>query len=142
MFKKIHNLSVWHIVVFWTVGGAALFAVSYFASAQTRPQIVISWRAESYAPPAYSGKILPTAGSPITVSFDVIDGGKPANLSGQIIYWYLNSDLIENRNGVQSVTFNAPSRAPSILELRIELPAYPNGDRGPLPRRAIFGNTA
>lgn len=127
MFNKIHNLSLKHIIAFWLVATPLLFVVILLAEAQARPQVFVSWRAESYAPPAYGGKILPTAGSLITISFEVVDDGKLANLSKQTIYWYLNNDLIENRDGVQSVAFNAPARAPSILELRIELPAYPSG---------------
>jgi len=107
---------------------ALFFGAQFFsAQAQAQPRLFITWSAESYAPPGFNGKVLPTAGSPITVSFEVIDGGRPANVSGQTTYWYLNNDLIENRPGTKTVRFNAPARAPSVATVRIELPAYPGG---------------
>lgn len=106
---------------------AAAFFGAQFSSgrAQTSPQIIISWRAESYAPPAYAGKILPTANSLITASAEVVDGGKAVDLSDQVIYWYVNGLLVSNKPGVQTITFIAPARAPDAVGLRVHVPNYP-----------------
>jgi hypothetical protein len=106
---------------------AAAFVAIGLASegrAQTEPQIFVTWRAESYAPPAYQGKILPTAGSIITASLEVISGGRPADLSKETIYWRVNDFLVENRPGVKTISFNAPEETPDILSLEIMLPFY------------------
>ena len=106
----------------------AMLLMDSVSFAQTPPQIIVTWDAESGSEPSsFVGKTMPTANSLINVSFEVIDGGKPADLSKQTIYWYLNNRLIENRVGTQLITITAPSRAPSILELKIELPAYRGG---------------
>lgn len=54
---------------------------------QTQPQFFITWKAKSYAPPTFSGKILPAANSPITASFEILDPltGKFVDLSQMII---------------------------------------------------------
>jgi hypothetical protein len=93
-----------------------------------QPQFLISWKANTYAPPDFMGKVLPTANSLITTSFELVDGGKLADLSRQTIYWYLNDDLIENKTGVQQVTFPAPSIAGGNVNLRVELPNYRGND--------------
>ncbi|MEK9180480.1 MAG: hypothetical protein AAB897_03650 [Patescibacteria group bacterium] len=120
------NLAIKFIVVAALV--ALFFAAQFLsAQAQAQPYLWITWHAESYAPPGFGGKILPTAGSPITASFEVIGGGKPANVSAQTVYWYLNNELISNKAGTKTVKFNAPSRTSALLDLRIELPTYPGG---------------
>lgn len=105
---------------------AALGAVSVLTSSaqQSGPQFLVTWSAASYAPLGFSGKILPTANSPITASFEVINQGKPVDLSGKTIYWYANDTLIENASGKQAATFLAPANAPDTVSLRIELPNY------------------
>ncbi len=108
-----------------------LILASWFMGAKghaqsSSPQFLITWQAKSYAPPEYRGRILATAGSPITASFDLIDGGKVADLTNQTIYWYLDDQLISNAPGKQTVSFLAPDTAPNILKLRIQLPSYNN----------------
>ena len=73
-----------------------------FANAQTvtqttsRPQFMVSWQAQSYAPSWYQGKIFPTKGSRINVVFELVDGGKIADLSKLKVRWYLNDKLVLN----------------------------------------------
>lgn len=104
-----------------------LFSGPNRSNAQQKPQFLITWSAESYVPPLFAGKILPTANSPITVSFEIIDGGKPVNLSKQTIYWYVNNGLFGAATNKQKTTFLAPKTAPSIIKVRIEIPNYPSG---------------
>ncbi len=102
------------------------FAVS--SKAQTsKPQFLITWKADSYAPADFQGKILPTAGSLITTSFELIDQGKPADLSQEMVYWYVNNDFLRGGNGLQSIRFQAPQAAGGAIDLRVEIPNYKPG---------------
>ncbi|MBI2888766.1 MAG: hypothetical protein HYY10_02465 [Candidatus Liptonbacteria bacterium] len=97
------------------------------AHAATPPQIVISWRADTYTPPGYAGKALPTSNSVIAASLDILANNKGTDLSGQLIYWYVNNRLAGSGKGRTSITFRAPSAAPDTLALRVEVPGYPGG---------------
>jgi len=102
-----------------------LGAPSAFAAT---PQFLITWKTTgSYIPPGYQGKALPTYGSNITASFELISNGKLADLSGQTIYWYLNSTLLGGGVGAQSITFPPLGAAPNIMTLEVDIPSY-NGN--------------
>ena len=108
-----------------------VFSLSFFrVGAQVAgPQAFITWKAKGYAPVNYPGKILPGSNSPILASVDVINGGKPSNLSALTIYWYLNDKLIDRGAGLQSTTFRTPtSLGGGIVSLRVQIPDYPGGE--------------
>ncbi len=69
------------------IGAAILFLILtgfFLAGAQaqtTGPQLMVTWKARTYAPPGFDGKIMPTANSAITASVELIDGGKIIDLS-------------------------------------------------------------
>jgi hypothetical protein len=94
------------------------------AQQQSEPQLLITWRARSYAPPAFTGKVLPTLGSLVTASVEVVEGGKLADLSKQTIYWYLDDDFLDGGPGVQRVSFRVTSIRGGKNDLRAELPVY------------------
>ena len=72
-----------------------------FVDAQSSPQFMVSWQAQSYVPSWYSGKVFPTQGSTVEVSFELIDGGKIVDLSSSKVRWYVNDKLIQNeQNGL------------------------------------------
>ncbi len=105
-----------------------LFGVTHVSAAT--PQFLITWKATgSYVPPGYHGKALPTYGSSITASLEIIANGKLVDLSGQTIYWYLNNTdtLLGGGVGAQSSTFPPLGTPPNITTLMVELPYYPTG---------------
>jgi hypothetical protein len=110
-----------------------LFAIVFspnITNAQTAssPQFLITWKtAGSYIPSFYEGKALPTYGSQITASVELISQGKILDLSNQTVYWYLNDTLIGGGVGVQTVTFPPLGEPPSSLQLKVELPYYSAG---------------
>lgn len=112
---------------------ALLFVVTFSPSitkAQTAssPQFLITWKTTgSYIPSFYQGKALPTYGSQITASLEIISQGKIVNLSNQTIYWYLQDTLIGGGVGVQTLTFPPLGEPPSSLQLKVELPYYASG---------------
>jgi hypothetical protein len=115
--------------------GVFIFSLAFFipsagAHAQTvsSPQFLVTWKAtESYIPPFYTGKALPTAGSKIVASVELVSDGRIVNISSQNIYWYLDDVLMGGGAGVQQITFPPFGRPPGSLDLKIELPQYPGG---------------
>lgn len=103
--------------------GLALLPVAVFAA----PQFLVSWQAQSYVPSWYQGKIMPTKGSLITVGFELVDGGRIADLSGTVVRWYVNDKLILNEKnglGIKSFSFNTPDYGGQQTDVRISLPNY------------------
>ncbi|HVN26548.1 MAG TPA: hypothetical protein VMT99_02745 [Candidatus Paceibacterota bacterium] len=96
------------------------------ADAATGPQFLITWKANgSYVPPNYPGKALPTYGSRITASIELLRAnGTLANLSGQTIYWYLNGTLLGGGVGAQTISFPPFGQAPGSMTLEVDLPNY------------------
>lgn len=91
------------------------------------PYILISWRAESYVPANYTGKVLPTTNSPVVASLDAIDSrtGKTLNLSKMQIDWYLNDNLTRSGAGLVKIAFRATAQPESVILLRAEVPDFP-----------------
>ncbi len=126
MSKK--NLDKNVFAVGFSIFMAAFLALAFLAGAQEAgPKFLISWRASSYAPADFSGKILPTAGSQIVISFDVVSGGKIIDLSAQMVYWYANDNLFTKGVGLQTISITAPANLPNSINIRIEVPGYSGG---------------
>ncbi len=110
-----------------------LLGISAHAFAQTVapsvPKLFLTWSSNTYAPPGFAGKIMPTASSQITASVELIDGGKIVDLSKQSVYWYGNNNFLSGGIGMQSVTFLAPDVAGGTIDLRVEVPNYSKGDQ-------------
>lgn len=112
--------------IFVLLLGAFLSLKQVNAQSASSPQFLITWKTTgSYIPSFYQGKALPTYGSNITASLELISPqGKIINLNGQTIYWYLNDNLVGGGVGVQRATFSPLGEAPSFLNLRVTLPNY------------------
>jgi len=105
------------------------FLLSTFSltHAQTSPQFLVSWWAESYAPNWYQGKILPTNGTPVAISFELIDNGKIADLSKTKVRWYVNDNLVKNEEnglGIKALEINIPDYPSQETEIRISVVDY------------------
>src|ERR1039458_3932339 len=93
--------------------GFFIFSLAFFipsagvhAQTVSSPQFLVTWKAtESYIPPFYTWKALPTAGSNIVASVELVSGGRIINISSQNIYWYLDDVLMGGGAGVQQITF-------------------------------------
>lgn len=112
-----------HIV--FAAGILAVMLVVYGADrafAQAAPQMRITWRALSLTPADFSGRILASSESQILASVIVIQNGKQKDLSGQVIYWYLNDQLVDSGKGKVTAKFFAPDFAGNPISLRAEIP--------------------
>lgn len=80
-------------------------------NAQSSPQFFVSWKADSYVPEWYQGKILPNRQTSIKVNFDLIDNGKIVDLSATKIRWYVDDKLRRNEKdglGIKTLQFIPP----------------------------------
>lgn len=114
-----------------TLSAFLIFSLVFFffcgrVNAQvTQPQFLITWKTTgSYVPSFYEGKSLPTYGSKITASLELVSNGRILNIGGQTIYWYLDDNLVGGGVGAQQITFPPTGDAPSFLRLKVELPNY------------------
>ncbi len=111
-----------------------LFSATNSVSAQTAPQFLFSWRARTFAPSWYQGKILPTNKTPVDASFELISNGKPVDLSKTKIRWYVNDTLLKNEVnglGIKKITFFTPDYAGGSSIVKIVLPEYPSSGEQP-----------
>lgn len=101
---------------------AALFFTHKPAAAQApEPFILLTWRANSYAPAEFRGKVLPTAYTGISAGVEVISSGKIADLARATVNWYWDNDLIASGSGLRQITFNAPETGNTVRDLRVEV---------------------
>lgn len=113
------------LVVFSALALSALSSGTSAHAQSITPQMVVTWQAYgSYIPPQYNDKALPNQKSRLTASVELLLDGKPVNLSGQTIYWYLNDTLIDTGVGDQYIVFSPFGTAPAFLTLEAELPSY------------------
>lgn len=120
ILKKQRSATVLLILLICGVAG--------IARAQTSsPQILITWQAHTYAPPAFSGKRLPALGAMLDASLEIIDKGKSISLSNYNVYWYLDDELLGTGKGLRRVTFPTSNIAAGTMDLRVQIPDYPGG---------------
>jgi hypothetical protein len=106
------------------------FSFFGFAGAQSSPEFLVSWSVNNYVPEWYSGKILPVAGTSVIVSFELIFGGKPVNLSQNAVRWYVNGNLVRNENdglGIKSIISPAVSGEGGGMTVRAVITDYAEG---------------
>lgn len=102
--------------------GIALPLFSYAA-----PQLILSWKANSYVPAGYTGKALPVAGTKISASAILLDGGKVISLTPYNIHWYAGENLIATGKGRVTAEAVAPATGEDTLELRVNIAKYASG---------------
>jgi hypothetical protein len=122
MFRK--HAKIFYGIIFLLLTAVFLLNIPKTSAAS---QFWFSWEAGNYAPSWYQGKVLPIVGSPLAVSFELVDNGALADLSQSKIRWYVNDRLIINENsglGIQSVSFNVPDYANNAIEVRVSIVDY------------------
>ncbi len=97
-------------------------AVANPAAAQTGGSLWLTWHTNTYAPPGFTGKALPTADSEIAASVEAISGGKVLDISKEMIRWYVDSTITEYGVGKKNINLRAPGVAGTKIILTVELP--------------------
>lgn len=120
MTKK--NLSILFLTAF-----VCLPNVSLAQTSAATQNILLTWKSNTYVPSGFSGKIMPTSGSLITASAELIDNGKIIDVSKQNVYWYQDNNFIDGGIGKKSISFRLPDTAVGTINLRVEFPDYSKG---------------
>lgn len=133
--KQLKEMPVRRVAIccsLFALVGAVLLAGPFPVFAQTsRPDIVLSWRAQTYVPPFFSGKALPVGGSTVVVSVDAIQGGKFLDLSSQQLEWYVNEEPFHAGRGLRQISVGMPNILGSpTVAVNVRLPDYGDGFLG------------
>ncbi|MBI4993841.1 hypothetical protein HZC33_02720 [Candidatus Wolfebacteria bacterium] len=129
---KISNFKFKILIFLFFAFYSLFFASSANAQVATVPQFLISWKAQSYAPNWYGGKIFPNRGSRIEVAFELIDNGKIADISKLRVRWYINDKLVLNEKqglGLKTYSFRVFDFPGQDIEARISVLGYKGGDQ-------------
>ena len=97
------------------------YPTSSFGAA-TDPFLYLTWKAKSYTPDDYLGKIIPGSNSPILASVEAFENGKVVDLKNSTIKWYVDGDLLSTGIGQKSFTIRTPKKPTSgIMSIRVEI---------------------
>lgn len=97
LYKNSYLLIVIISVVVFILGVGFSFA--------TGEEFFITWKADSYAPYFYKGKILPTNNTNVTVFFELLVGAVVSDLSSTNISWYLDNIFYQSGLGLKTISF-------------------------------------
>lgn len=98
------------------------------AMGASAPEIIVTWKTNSFTPSSYMGKALPSARSQINVALQLLDEDKMVNLSKNEIRWYINNQLLDSGSGLTNISFPAPSLGEQSLLLRVVIIDYKNDE--------------
>lgn len=101
------------------VGGSALALPAFAATT-----FLTSWQANSSAPYFYRGKVLPTPGSEVTLTFDLLNNGQSVSLANRVVRWYLDNTLYQSGAGLKTILFTVDPLRARNYSVRISLPKY------------------
>lgn len=103
--------------------------VADWANAQSAPEFLVTWKANTYVPPEYQGKALPVPGSVIELAFEIIDNGQIANISQNRVRWTINNKVVSRANGQKRLTYQIPAFISGDLDLKITVLDYAGTDQ-------------
>lgn len=109
-----------------SVGVSAL--LSHRSNAQTTPEILLTWQAKNYTPPWYAGRSLPIRKTPITAAVEVIDGGRPADLSKLEIRWFVDNRIYKSGIGAKAFPFGTSGLQTGERALKVIIAGYKGGN--------------
>jgi hypothetical protein len=100
-----------------------LLSTKQARAAENDPQFLVTWKTDTYTPAQYAGKALPTSKSRITISFDLIDNGTLVDLSKQPVRWFYGRNLVDAKQGLQTISIKLPEFIDGDKNFRIEIPS-------------------
>lgn len=104
-----------------TAAGLLIFAaaapLSHASAQQTSEEVMLTWRAETYVPADYAGRVLPARGASVTASVELLDNGRLVDLSGKKINWIVDRQILGSGIGLKTFTFTIPDFASERVRL-------------------------
>ncbi len=97
--------------------GALLFSFSIASAASS--QVLLTWEAENYAPALYPGRHLVTPGSSVSVSAELLSGGKLQDTRQAVFTWYIDGDRFLKGVGKKEISFSAKKAYGNSYSVRV-----------------------
>lgn len=107
-----------------TLTALALFGVLVAASnvqGAPAPQAVLTWRANTFFPSDYPGKVVPSPGASVMVSAETLKGNLLADAPRATFTWYLDEHPFDEGVGLKEVMFTAARPAGGAHFVRVEV---------------------
>ncbi len=82
-------------------------------------EFLFNWEGGSFVPGFYQGKIMPTDGSSLNMSFELIEGGRLLNVKNKLIEWHIDGKLFQKGVGLQKITANKFNVSRSNIFVRV-----------------------
>lgn len=103
--KNLKNKIIPAVFCFIVLFGTAGFSGTAFSQATN--QIILTWRAESFTPPDFYGRALPSPGSMVSVSVEETSGGRILDLSRTSLSWSIDGKFFSEGTGLKKINFKA-----------------------------------
>lgn len=102
---------------------SAIICPLWSMAQQSAGEVFITWRGNTYVPPKYAGKAMPTAESRIFLSVFMTKNDRLVDLSTQNVYWYINDEFEDGGVGKQRINIKGPRMAAGTYDIRVEIPS-------------------
>jgi hypothetical protein len=86
---------------------------------------VLTWKAGTYAPTGFTGKLLPSSESLVAVALSAFRNNRTIPLDKQLVRWYLNDQLISSGVGMTTFMTASPNLPGGDFSIKAELPNLP-----------------
>ncbi len=102
------------------VMGLGIFILSIFviARAQVSPTLLLTWNTNTFTPPSFAGRALPTRGSTVRVSLAAFQNNSFLDLSTRDIRWFVENESYQSGKGGTSFSFTVPTTGNPILTVK------------------------
>ncbi|MFA5776805.1 MAG: hypothetical protein WC988_04620 [Patescibacteria group bacterium] len=84
-------------------------------------QIIFTWETGNFYPADFQGKPLPTPGSSVAISAEVIKSGKLSDITSSDITWYLDGDFMRKGSGEKKFSFMAKRNNSGKHTVRVKI---------------------
>ncbi|MEX0690025.1 MAG: hypothetical protein WD471_01625 [Candidatus Paceibacterota bacterium] len=120
--NKIKQTLILSIVLLGLLMGATT------VQAQTSSEVIITWQANNFYPSDYPNKAGVTRNTPVFVGLNLLENGSFANMSGNLVTWYLDGHVLKRGPGIDEVVFTASKSRGGEHKLRVIIET-PSGNK-------------
>jgi hypothetical protein len=106
---------------------AVAFATPAFAQAPAVPasDLMLSWRSNALSPEGYAGRVASPPGGSVLLLAEALVNGRPADLRGYEVRWFINDDLYQSGQGLFSTIYRVPEFSDDLMDVRVQIIGAP-----------------
>ncbi|MDP2704588.1 MAG: hypothetical protein Q8P01_05280 [bacterium] len=98
----------------------------FFPSFAASSQVLLTWEAENYVPALYPGRHLVTPGSSVSISAELLSGGKLQDARQATFTWYVDGDRFLKGVGKKEISFSAKKGYGNSYSVRVVIQSGEN----------------